>query len=39
VRYTAKAGEPTFAQKVTDLVTKAENASLKMPVEGAGDHE
>lgn len=39
VRYTAKAGEPTFAQKVIDLVTKAENASLKMPVEGAGDHE
>ena len=39
VRYSAKAGEPTFSQKVADLVTEAENTSLKNQSNGASDHE
>ncbi|POA44388.1 insecticidal toxin complex protein TcaB2 [Pseudomonas sp. MPR-ANC1] len=39
IRYTAKAGEPPFVQKVEDLVTQAENARLNQQVEGVGSHE
>ncbi|HWH86958.1 MAG TPA: neuraminidase-like domain-containing protein [Pseudomonas sp.] len=37
--YCAKAGEPTFTQKVVDLVTEAETASLARRTKGASDHE
>ncbi|WP_277759028.1 neuraminidase-like domain-containing protein [Pseudomonas sp. A34-9] len=39
IRYTAKSGEPTFTQKVEDLVTAAENAALSKPSEGVSQHE
>ncbi|MFJ2487332.1 neuraminidase-like domain-containing protein [Pseudomonas sp. NPDC087639] len=39
IRYTAKAGEQTFIQKVMDLVTEAENARLDKPFKGARSHE
>lgn len=38
IHYTAKAGEPTFVQKVVDLVTQAENARLNKQAKGASDH-
>lgn len=39
VRYSIKAGEPTYVQKVTDLVTEAENTYLARQRNGASDHE
>jgi hypothetical protein len=39
VRFTAKAGKPTFARTVEDLVTQAENAEQNSIVEGAVRHE
>ncbi|WLH34478.1 neuraminidase-like domain-containing protein [Pseudomonas sp. FP2196] len=39
IRYTAKAGELTFIQKVEDMVTEAENARLNKQLKGAGNHE
>jgi hypothetical protein len=39
ISYTARAGEPTFILKVQDMVTEAENARLKKPIQGAGNHE
>ncbi|MBX9406102.1 insecticidal toxin complex protein TcaB2 [Pseudomonas baetica] len=38
IRYTAKAGEPTFARKVEDLVTEAEEARENAKTQGADSH-
>lgn len=38
VRYTARAGEPTFILQVQDMVTKAENAAQTRISEGAERH-
>ncbi|VVN75204.1 hypothetical protein PS718_00689 [Pseudomonas fluorescens] len=39
IKYTAKAGEPTFIRKVEDLVTEAESAVPNNKDKGAGSHE
>ena len=39
VRYTAKAGEPTFIRTVEDLVTRAETIANTPNTKGAGSHE
>ncbi|MDR7284269.1 hypothetical protein J2X84_003102 [Pseudomonas corrugata] len=39
IRFTAKAGKPTFARTVEDLVTQAENPEQNPSVEGAVRHE
>jgi hypothetical protein len=39
IRYTAKAGEPTFTRTVEDLVTRAEKPAPSFNVEGASRHE
>ncbi|KNH28526.1 insecticidal toxin complex protein TcaB2 [Pseudomonas syringae] len=38
LRYTAKAGEPTFTRRVQDMVTQAETAAQNKTVKGAGNH-
>ena len=38
IRYTAKAGEPTFIRAVEDLVTRAEMPAQSFNVEGASRH-
>ena len=38
IRYTAKAGEPTFTRKVQDMVTQAETSVQNKTVKGAGNH-
>ena len=39
IRLTAKVGEPTFTQKVVDLVTLAESDAQNNSAKGAGNHE
>lgn len=39
IRYTAKAGDPTFIRKVEDEVNKIENTALNGKGKGADDHE
>jgi hypothetical protein len=39
IRFTAKAGKPTFARSVEHLVTQAENPEQKPAVEGVDRHE
>lgn len=39
IRYTAKAGEPTFTRTVEDLVTRVEMQAQSFNVEGASRHE
>lgn len=39
IRYTAKAGEPTFIRAVEDLVTQAETDAQNTKTKGAGSHE
>ncbi|WP_223490707.1 neuraminidase-like domain-containing protein [Pseudomonas sp. A-RE-19] len=39
IRYTAKAGEPTFTRAVADLVTRAEVGAQKLTIAGANRHE
>jgi hypothetical protein len=39
IRYTAKAGEPTFTRAVEDLVTSAEKPTQNPTLEGVGRHE
>ncbi|NSX11327.1 insecticidal toxin complex protein TcaB2 [Pseudomonas lini] len=38
IRYTAKAGEPTFTRKVQDMVTQAETAAQNKTLKGVGSH-
>ena len=38
IRYTAKAGEPTFTLAVKDLVTRAMSSRQSRNVKGAGNH-
>ncbi|QXI16725.1 Tc toxin subunit A-related protein [Pseudomonas hamedanensis] len=39
IRYTARAGELTFEQKVTDLVNQAETPGLNRPGKGVSSHD
>ena len=39
IRYTAKAGDPTFIRTVEDEVVRIENTALNSKGNGAGDHE